>query len=100
MAQLINPSNLTRHTGVTTETVLDNTPCIVFALLPNTTTTGTITLRDGNVADASGAIKHVAATGLTPAGVQFGSAGVRFNTGLTIQLSAGTDVVGVVWAPI
>lgn len=80
-----------RLAGAITEQLLSAKPCWVYGIKPELTTTGTVTFRDGNVADASGAIKHVCAIGLTQQGKDFGY-GVFFAAGLTVQLSVATDL--------
>lgn len=92
-------ANGTRSAAVTTEQLICDHACIVYGIFPELTTTGTITLRDGKVADASGTIKHIAAIGLTQAGKMFGAQGVIFPTGLTIQTSVNTDLTLIVWEP-
>ena len=67
----------------------------VWCLLPELTTTGTITLRDGALADGNGTIKHVAAIGLTQQGKDF--EGAVFLNGLTVQQSVGTDQSCIVY---
>lgn len=96
---LYTPSRLTRHTGTTNETVICSRACVLRAILPNTTTTGTVTLRDS--ATAAGSTEaHIAAIGLTQTGTQFGADGVLMASGLTAQLSVSGDVVGIVWDPL
>lgn len=98
MASSLKNSNLTRQTGTTAETVISTAPALVMAILPNATTTGTVTLRSASTASGSAAL-HVAAIGLTQQGAQFGPFGVLFPDGLTVQLSAAGDAVGIVWMP-
>lgn len=85
----------TRLTAVTTEVLIHAGPCVLYGILPELTTTGTITVRDGALADGSGTTMSVSAIGLTQAGKYFG--GVRFNKGLTVQLSVATDLSTIVW---
>jgi hypothetical protein len=66
----------------------------LYAIRPELTTTGTLTLRDSATAAASPAV-HVAAAGLTQAGKGF--QGVVFNNGITIQQSVGTDLTTVIY---
>lgn len=89
--------NMTRTAANTNEQVIFAGRCVLHALLPEATTTGTITLRDSATAAGSTAL-HIAAIGLTQAGKDFKS--TIFNSGLTVQLSAGaTDRVAVLWSP-
>lgn len=81
-------------TGDTNEQLIHAGPCLVHGIYPQLTTTGTITLRNTATA-AGGAAKSVSAIGLTQAGKTFG--GVRYDTGLTVQLSVGTDLCTIVW---
>jgi hypothetical protein len=67
----------------------------VHAVIPELTTTGTLTLRDGAVADASGATIVVCAIGLTQVGKDL--RGAVFTKGLTIQQSVGTDICTVIY---
>lgn len=67
----------------------------VWGLLPELTTTGTLTIRDGAAADASGTTMHVAAIGLTQQGKDF--EGAVFLKGITIQQSVGTDICGIIY---
>ena len=99
MATSIAPSNGTRVTGSTSETLIYSGRCILLALLPNNTTTGTITVRDGGAADGTGATKHVAAIGITQNDLQFGPYGIVMGSGLTVQNSVAGDAVTVVWMP-
>jgi hypothetical protein len=90
------PHNQTRITGTGEQQVFTGRGVLV-ALIPEATTTGTITCRDGQAGTATAF--HTAATGLTQSGKQFGQHGVLVPDGLTVQLSAGTDAVTVVWEP-
>lgn len=89
----------TRTANSTAEQLIKAGPCILYGIYPELTTTGTITIRDGGVADASGTIDHVAAIGLTQAGKSFGTFGVYMEKGITVQQSVGTDQMAVVWEP-
>lgn len=92
--------NITRHTGTTDETVISSERCRVIAIIPEAQTAGTVTIRDDSAANGdAAAIKHIAAIGLTQAGKTFSQRGARFSTGLTVELSDGSDVVAIVWAP-
>jgi hypothetical protein len=90
--------NYTRITGDTNEHLISAVPVRLHAVVPEATTTGTVTLRDA-VATGGSVTMHIAAIGLTQAGKQFGS-GVRTIAGLTVQLSAGTDAVTICWSPV
>lgn len=87
----------TRTTGDTAENVIHAGPCILYGVYPELTTTGTITFRDSATA-AAAAAKHVCAIGLPQAGKTFD--GVRFNNGLTVQLSVNTDLSLIVWEAV
>lgn len=83
-----------RTAADTVEHVIHVGPCVLYAVLPELVTTGTITIRDSASAAASAPL-HVSAIGLTQAGKDFG--GVRFSAGLTVQLSVATDLSLIVW---
>lgn len=89
--------NGTRLAAVTTEQLIYSGRCLLYAILPELTTTGTITVRDGAAADASGSVDHVAAIGLTQLGKDF--KGYLLEKGLTVQLSVATDLSLIVWEP-
>lgn len=84
-----------RSANSTVEQVLCTGACYVWGVRPDLTTTGTVTLRNGNVADASGVVKSLCAIGLPQAGKDFD--GALFDKGLTIQQSVGTDQCHVTW---
>lgn len=84
----------TRTPGDTVENIVHVGPCVLYGILPELTTTGTITIRDSATA-AAVAAKHICAIGLTQIGKDFG--GVRFNAGLTVQLSVASDLSLIVW---
>lgn len=92
------PRALTRLANSTGEQLIRTKSGVLWAILPELTTTGTITVRDGAAADASGTIIHVCAIGLTQAGKTFW--GFQFLKGLTIQLSVGTDQCAIIWEAI
>lgn len=95
-----NGSNAYRHTGTTDETVISTDRSRVIAIVPEGTTAGTVTLRNDNAANGDAdAIKHIAAASLPQSGKQFSQRGVKFDTGITVQLSNAADVVLIVWAP-
>lgn len=85
--------NGTRSAASTSEQVICATRCVLYGIYPELTTTGTITIRNGE----AGTTKHVAAIGLTQAGKTFG--GVVFDKGLTVQQSVDTDRHLIVWEP-
>ncbi len=85
-----------RTVGNTNEQVVNAGPCILHGVRPELTTTGTITLRNqATAAGGSDNIYAVTAIGLTQAGKDFN--GILFPTGLTVQLSAGTDLSMIIW---
>lgn len=82
----------------TAEHVICNGPCWLYAVLPDLTTTGTITLRDAAATGVgASAVIQLCAIGLTQQGKQYGAYGVLLPTGLTIQLSVATDLSLVVF---
>ena len=85
-----------RTVGNTNEQVVYAGRCRLHAIVPELTTTGTITLRNQATA-AGGASASVSAIGLTQAGKEF--EGAVFEKGLTIQLSVGTDLTSVIYEP-
>lgn len=93
---MLTPNNQTRITGTAEQAVLAGRG-VLFGIVPEATTTGTVTLRDNTA--LGGAAFHTCAVGLTQQGKFFSENGVRFNNGLTVQLSVGTDAVTVIWAP-
>jgi hypothetical protein len=90
--------NITRITNTTDETVVSADRCRLIAIVPEATTLGTVTIRDAATAGGSN-VKHICAIGLTQVGKSFSQRGVRFASGLTVQLSDNTDDVAVIWAP-
>jgi hypothetical protein len=104
------PKNITRITGDTLEHIIgaavsegdaggaSTGRIILYAIIPELTTTGTVTLRDAAATGGSNVI-HVAAIGLTQAGKLF-YAGAQFVNGLTVQLSVGTDAISVIWEAV
>lgn len=90
--------NLFRTPASTNEALIRTGRCVVYLVVPELTTTGTITLRDGATADGNGTIKHVCAVGLTQSGKSLG--GVLFEKGLTVQLSQASDLSAIVWEPV
>lgn len=83
-----------RTAGDTNEHMIHVGPCVLYGIFPELTTTGTITVRDTASVAGAGTV-HVCAIGLTQAGKDFG--GIRFNAGLSIQLSVNTDLSMIVW---
>jgi hypothetical protein len=97
----VDIANGTRTTGDTAEHMIFTGRGVLFGVYPELTTTGTITIRDGALADGSGAIVHVCAIGLTQAGKSFGDQrGIQFLKGCTVQLSVATDLSLIKWAPL
>lgn len=99
MAASQTPSNSIRITGSTVEQLITNKPAIILAVIPDNTTAGNVTVRDGAAADGSGTPISVSVAGLTQQGKTFGPYGVRTGLGLTVQLSQAADAVLVVWMP-
>lgn len=93
-----SPRAQTRLAAVTTEQLIRAGRGVLWAVLPELTTTGTITIRDGALADGSGTIIAVCAAGLSQAGKTFW--GCQFLKGLTVQISVGTDQSLIVWEAI
>jgi hypothetical protein len=92
-------ANGSRTAGNTTENVIFAGPCVLFGVFPELTTTGTITIRDSATAAAVTPL-HICAIGLPQAGKTFGDQrGVFLANGLTVQLSVGTDLSLIKWAP-
>lgn len=87
-----------RTTGNTDEQVVCTRRCLVYSVTPELTTTGTITLRDDAAAGGSNVV-HVAAIGLTQAGKTFPK-GVLFERGLTVKLTAATDLTLITFEPV
>lgn len=84
-----------RTANAATEQLVTTGRVRLIGILPELTTTGTITIRDGSVADASGTIIHVCAIGLLQSGKPF--YGLIFNKGITVTQSVGTDQMLVVF---
>lgn len=83
-----------RTAAVTTEQVVIAHRVRLLAVIPELTTTGTLTLRDSATATATAAVS-LTAIGLTQIGKEF--YGMVFTNGLTIQQSVGTDQCTVVY---
>lgn len=83
--------------AVQTEQVIHAGPCVLYGIYPDLTTAGTITIRNTATA-AAGAAEMICAIGLTQQGKQFD--GIRFDTGLTVQLSNAADAANIAWAAI
>ena len=96
---ITSPASYSRVTGDTAEHLLCSTRCSLLGIYPDNTTTGSVTVRDGRAADASGTTVSVSATGLTQLGKTFGTYGIQLS-GLTVQLGAGADAVIVAWMPL
>lgn len=92
-------ANLSRTAGDTSEHVICAVPCVLYGIYPELTTTGTITVRDAAATGGSNVV-HVCAIALLQAGKKFGPKGVRMAAGLTVQLSAATDLSAIVWEAI
>lgn len=91
--------NQTRVTSAT-EVLISATPARIVAIIPESTTTGTVALRDAPAIGGGSTPFHLAAIGLLQAGKQFAEWGVCTGAGLTVQLSVGGDAVTVVWGPL
>jgi len=87
-----NPKALTRTAAVSTEQLIHTGRCVLYAIVPETTGGETVTLRDD---DATGGA-NVKFAGLIPApGKEW--EGALFASGLTLQLSIGTERYNVIW---
>lgn len=89
------PANLTLVTG-TTEVSITTANAKLIKLIPQGTTTGTVTVREASAIGGGSAARWTNAAATT---TDFGYDGVSFAGGLTVQLSVGTDVWGIVWGP-
>jgi len=85
-----------RTAGDTNEHVVHAGRCRVFSICPELQTTGTITLRDAGATGGSNVI-HVCAIALTQPGKSL--KGGVFYSGLTVQLSVGTDLTAITYEP-
>ena len=83
--------NITRTAAVDTEQVIHTGRCRLLAILQELTTTGTLTVRNGE----AGTTVHVAAVGLAQEGKHFD--GARLGTGLTIEQSVASDRCAIIW---
>lgn len=93
----MQPHKMTRVTSAT-EALIITGPCRLVGIYPEATTTGTISVRDAAAIGGGSTARHTCAIGLPQSGAGIGgNNGVLFANGLTIQLSAGTDAVNVVW---
>lgn len=93
----VSPNRYTRIAD-TNEHLLE-APAILIGIYPENTTAGTVTVRDDTATGGSN-VAHTAAIGLTQAGKNFGTNGIRMTHGLTVQLSSASDAVMVVWRPL
>jgi hypothetical protein len=74
------------------EQVLGGYGIRLYKIIPQATTTGTITLREAAATGGSNIVFTVAAAQAAAiGGVEFGSEGVVFDGGLTVQLSVAGD---------
>ena len=83
-----------RATKITTATeqVLGGYGLRLYKILPQGTTTGTITMREATTIGGSNVVFTVsAAQAAAIGGVEFGSEGAIFDGGLTVQLSVAGD---------
>lgn len=81
--------------GDTNEHAVCATRCRLWALRPDLTTTGTVTLRAGATGGSN--VFSLSAIGLTQAGKSFD--GVVLPAGFTVQLSVGTDLCTIIYEP-
>ncbi len=79
----------------TTEQQVTLARCRLWAIRPDLTTTGTITLKSGVA--ASSTTFSVSAIGLTQAGKNFD--GIVIPNGFTVTLSVGTDRTLIIYEP-
>ena len=87
--------NLTLVTGAT-EMLIAPSNARLIAVVPQGTASGTVTVREASAIGSGGTARWVAPA----AGNNFGTAyGVKFQAGLTVQLSNGADTFGIVWGP-
>lgn len=88
-----------RHTGTVAETVITDDICRIVAVIPESTTTGTVTLRDeAEISQGDVNVVHICAIGLSQEGKHFTQRGAMLRNGLTVQLSVAGDIVAIVWA--
>ena len=87
---------LTTVTGAT-EVLIAPSNVRLIAIIPQGTCTGTVTAREASAIGLGGTARWVSPLGGTNFGT--GDAGVAFAGGLTVQLSVGADVFGVIWGP-
>lgn len=79
-----------------TEVLLASNNARLVAIIPQGTTTGTVTVRE---AAAIGGGSTARWTNAAATKTDFGAFGVNFAGGLTVQLSVGGDVWGIVYGP-
>lgn len=83
-----------RTAGDTSEHVVCAKRCRLLAVIPDLTTTGTVTLRNAATTGGSNVVS-VSAIGLLQQGKHFD--GATLDSGLTVQLSVGTDLCTIVY---
>lgn len=88
--------NLTLVTGAT-EVALLAANARLIKIIPMGATTGTVTAREASAIGSGSAARWVNPAATTN---DFGSYGVKFAGGLTIQLSVAGDTWGIVWGPM
>ena len=86
--------NLTPVTGAT-EVLISPSNARLIKIVPQGTAAGTVTIREASAIGLSGVARWTAPAG----GSDFGTYGVAFTGGLTVQLSNGADAFGIVWGP-
>lgn len=89
--------NITRTEAVVTEQVIAAGRARLLLVIPELTTTGTLTIRDAAEAGGSN-VKHVAAIGVPQTGKVFG--GADFPNGITFQQSVATDRCAIIWEAV
>lgn len=79
-----------------TEVLLAPSNARLVAIIPQGTTTGTVTVREASAIGGGSAARW---TNAAATKTDFGAFGVSFPDGLTVQLSVGGDVWGIVYGP-
>jgi len=92
------PYTLTTVTGAS-EVLITPAQARLIAVIPQGTAAGTAAVREAQVTGSGATARWTVPTGTV--GTLFGGndAGVAFAGGITLQLSNGADVFGVVWGP-
>ena len=96
---MLQANNLTLLTG-TTELLITPSNARLVKIVNQNATTGTVTIREAAAIGGGSTAKFtISAADLTAGGKDFSANGVRFQGGLTIQLSVAGDQIGIIWAP-